>query len=688
MVFNWGKPKDGRLARKLLKRHEQAKNAAWSRFKQSDIARIRPQQLAKLAIRPVRKKYGIKGAVPIPFARLAYQLVLTSGAYPVNRYDVFPATTAERITLEEEIRWFEYLANNDREILKETVHTTSTMLLATANLVGKKYFEDPEGLAFEVPVSDVVSVPIDITSAVVKTLMLRKTSADPNGLFVGFLDRVESNALHQAGYTSETGWPKGKTLLSEIERQLRLPDPTYPLQSLYDGTPFERFFKSMTTVSLSETLRREHTHFIAPSGTGKTRALEFFINQDLVDVAVSKKSVFVVESEGTLTRRLARHPFFDTKHEDNIADRLFFIDPELEGCMPSFNFFRLFDEPFKMMTALKKERASNLTADLWNYVFRALIDAPLTANQSYIFSYLIKMLIWVEGATVDTLLECLREPDEAVRLSKKAPKEVADVFRSTYTQKRLAPRRAELHDRIDKFLVENSTFKKLVSGKTSNFNIIGAINRGSVILVNTNKNMLGTEGANAFSRFMVALLRINSFSRTEKDISCFCYFDEVQEFADEKLAELFQQARKRAIGVLVAHQELRQIPSAVQQTIKTNTQSKFCGNGDYDDLLTMSKNMGTSPAFLKSLQKYDDNLQNAYTEFGFWGRGVTANGAVRVRIPLGTLEKEGLCKNYPPGRWLPKKKKKDPPPSSKNNDKDNNVSPWTNKGDEGKKKSE
>ena len=159
--------------------------------------------------------------------------------------------------------------------------------------------------------------------------------------------------------------------------------------------------------------------------------------------------------------------------------------------------------------------------------------------------------------------------------------------------------------------------------------------------------MLAEEGSAVFGRFMIALLRLASLQRSSEDTQTFVYIDEAQEYLDEKSGVLFQQARKRSIGLTIAHQDLQQVDHKLINTIQTNTAIKICGNGTYNDRQIMARNMNCSPEFFTKLKKKD----RVGTEFGLFARDITPNGAVTVKVPYGRLDKAGLNRNAPKGRW-------------------------------------
>ena len=82
------------------------------------------------------------------------------------------------------------------------------------------------------------------------------------------------------------------------------------------------------------------------------------------------------------------------------------------------------------------------------------------------------------------------------------------------------------------------------------------------MLISSPKAVLGTEGSQLFSRYMVALTLQAAFERLtiKRDTwhPALLVIDEAQDVMDEvKTQELLQQARQFKLGVTVAHQQIR-----------------------------------------------------------------------------------------------------------------------------------
>jgi hypothetical protein len=84
------------------------------------------------------------------------------------------------------------------------------------------------------------------------------------------------------------------------------------------------------------------------------------------------------------------------------------------------------------------------------------------------------------------------------------------------------------------------------------------LDSGGILLINTRADYLGGAGAAFFGRFFIKLLEQQMHSRTDKSHPLFFVVDEVQEYFDGTIVKYLDQARKRNVACIFAHQRLAQ----------------------------------------------------------------------------------------------------------------------------------
>jgi hypothetical protein len=143
-----------------------------------------------------------------------------------------------------------------------------------------------------------------------------------------------------------------------------------------------------------------------------------------------------------------------------------------------------------------REMLVNGAISLYEYMFGAILGADLTAKQGVIFGYLARLLLVVPGATIDTLIDFLEEP-ETVRpfLTKLDHPLTRRFFERQFFNKSFDDTRQQILYRIYHVL-QTDTIARMFRNKRNKVNLFEAMNRGSLILIHTAKDLLkGSWGA-------------------------------------------------------------------------------------------------------------------------------------------------------------------------------------------------
>jgi len=181
-------------------------------------------------------------------------------------------------------------------------------------------------------------------------------------------------------------------------------------------------------------------------------------------------------------------------------------------------------------------------------------------------------------------------------------------------------------------ILENQTFERMFSHPKNKLDLFGEINSGKVILINTAKELLKQQGAEIFGRFFVAMIAQCAQERATVDASkrlpTYVYIDECQDYLDQNVALILEQARKFNIGMVLAHQYIGQLSPKLQESFGANTSIKFAGGVSDKDARGFANMMRTTPDFIERRPK---------GEFAAFIRNVTPS-AISVRVPFGFLE--------------------------------------------------
>jgi hypothetical protein len=169
--------------------------------------------------------------------------------------------------------------------------------------------------------------------------------------------------------------------------------------------------------------------------------------------------------------------------------------------------------------------------------------------------------------------------------------------------------------------------------------LFSAMNSGSLILINTAKDLLKQEGCELFGRFMIALITQATQERAaiaeEKRLPTFVYIDEASDYFEEEggIEMLLNTARKYKVGVTIAAQNLAQFSRTLCATVMASTSTKVAGGLSADDTARLIKEMNASPELFAALQKTP-----AVAQFAMSVRNKFPEPII-MTVPLGDLEK-------------------------------------------------
>jgi len=116
--------------------------------------------------------------------------------------------------------------------------------------------------------------------------------------------------------------------------------------------------------------------------------------------------------------------------------------------------------------------------------------------------------------------------------------------------------------RLDGFL-RSKTVRQIVGAKESRLDLRAVVDRGQIFLARLSQGAIGEENAALLGSLLVSKFHQITMSRQEvkreERRPFFLYADECQEVATASMAQLLSGARKYGLGLVLAHQDLRQL---------------------------------------------------------------------------------------------------------------------------------
>lgn len=381
--------------------------------------------------------------------------------------------------------------------------------------------------------------------------------------------------------------------------------------------------------------RFEHTHIVGGSGHGKTQLLQHLIaTEELPAVAAGKRTLIVIDSQGDMLSKILHLAQF-SPHLRGLSERLIYLDPGDTELPPALNLFDFGSRRLKSYSAIERERMQNGTIALYEYLFGALLGAELTARQETLFRFLAQLLMVVPGATIYTLIDFMEKPERIEPYLDRLEGPAEQFLTTQFFSSAYEGTRRQITDRL--FMVlSNNALSRMFLHRESKLDLFRSMNRGSVILINTAKDVLKEEYCTIFGRFMIALIAQATQERAaipqHKRLPTLVYIDEAQDYFDKGMETLVSQGRKYNVGLILAHQNLGQFPRDLQKSVMTSTAIKYAGGVSKGDAVDLAGEMNCSWEFIKAMVKGGDE-----TQFALFAKNITPVAQL-LSVPFGTLE--------------------------------------------------
>ncbi len=322
-----------------------------------------------------------------------------------------------------------------------------------------------------------------------------------------------------------------------------------------------------TSVTLSAEQRIQHAHVIGASGTGKSTLLLNMIVQDIEKGA----GVAVLDPHGDLVEQVLGYV------PEERLDNVILLDPADEEYPLGFNIL-------SAHTTLEKNLlASDLVA-----VFRRLSTSWGDQMTSVLGNAVLAFLESEEGGTLAELRRFLVEPEfRRAFLQSVRDREVLYYWEKQYPLLTGKPQ-APVLTRLDTFL-RPKPIRHMVAQRENRLDFGAIMNQGKIFLAKLAQGLMGEENAYLLGSLLVSKFHLLAMSRQElaqaERRPFYLYIDEFQNFVTPSMASILAGARKYRLGLVLAHQDLRQVSRDpdVLSAVLSNPYTRVCFRvGDAD----------------------------------------------------------------------------------------------------------
>jgi hypothetical protein len=320
--------------------------------------------------------------------------------------------------------------------------------------------------------------------------------------------------------------------------------------------------------------RMLHFYIVGKTGTGKSTLIENMIHDDIKE----GRGVAVIDPHGELIDHV-----LSFIPEERINDVVYFAPDDRE-----------FPLAFNLLENVEPDMRNIVASGLMS-IFTKLWAGVWSARMEYILRNAIMAALEVPNATLLSIMRILN--DTMYRkyvMSFVTDPVVRDFFLNEYDkydakfrQEAIAP----IQNKVGQFL-SSTTIRNIVGQPKSTFNIEDLMNSSKIFLVDLSIGKIGEDNSKLLGSMMVTKIQLAAMSRAriarEERKPFFLYVDEFQNFATDSFATILSEARKYALGLVLANQYIAQIPEIVADAIFGNvgtTVSFRVGAEDADRLV-------------------------------------------------------------------------------------------------------
>ena len=490
--------------------------------------------------------------------------------------------------------------------------------------------------AFGVPLVELLDDPAEA----IHQLLLFPHDDDTlrHGLFLRLREQLAINLLVASGFRPDDNIHERAERLV-IPQAQRGKSPSELARMYLAGTPLLSVLELPVPFHIPDEARFEHCHIVGGTGHGKTQLMQRMIHADLVAAQRERRSVVVIDSQGDLINKLVRLALFDPDAPDSLADRLVLIDPADIEFPAALNLFDAHLERLQGYRPVDRERVLNGVIELYEVFFGAMLGAELTQKQGVIFRYLARLMVTIPGATIHTLMRLMEDGKPFKPHMEALEGSPRFFFETEFFHPSFAATKKQILKRLWGVL-STPAFERMFAQEANKLDLFEAMNDGKIILVSTAKDLLKSDGSALLGRFFIAMLAQAALERStiraEDRTPTFVYVDEAQEYFDDSIETILNQARKYRVGLTLAHQTLDQLSPRLRSAIHSNTSLKCVGGVSAKDARALAEELHTSADFIESMKR-----RHGRSEFAVWLKQMTPQ-AIRLSVPLGFLERQPL----------------------------------------------
>ncbi len=320
-------------------------------------------------------------------------------------------------------------------------------------------------------------------------------------------------------------------------------------------------------VTLNHEQRFRHTYVVGATGTGKSTLLQNLIIQDVIE----NLGVCVVDPHGELIENVLKY-IPESRYDDVVL-----FDPSDTDYPIGLN----------ILEAKTDIERNVLSSDLVS-IFKRFSSSWGDQMTAILGNAISAILENRNGGTLLDLRKFLADKEFRRKFLENVHDEIVKSFWENEYHLIKGGALSSILTRLDTFLRPKIIRNIITQRKGIDLDYV--INNNKILLVKLAQGLIGDENANLLgslfiSKLQQAIMKRQSLQKSERN-PFYLYLDEFQNFTSPSMNAILSGARKYNFGLVLAHQELRQLwdkDTSLANSVMSNPYTRICFRlGDFD----------------------------------------------------------------------------------------------------------
>lgn len=332
-------------------------------------------------------------------------------------------------------------------------------------------------------------------------------------------------------------------------------------------------------------MRSMHAQLIGATGTGKSKALELMVRQDLLALDDVRRGMFVVDPHGAVIESVLK---WHASHGLQRYRTIRLLDPAVPFA-------------FNPLRARPGIDPAVIAAAFKNAVAKVSGGMEANAMPQYSETLMAVGYAAVElGLTLVDAIELLAINDHSGLRGYAIEQVTSPTVRQFFMDLEALPpaRRDEkvgsAKRRLSQFVLP-AAVRRIFSQKDDSLDVRQLMDDGEIVFVNLAhaEGKISEDEATLLGTLLINDLFLSCLGRPEGAIPCYLYLDECHRYLTTDVANILNESRKFGLHAVLAHQHLGQLRTAgehVYRSVMTNTRTKLVFGGlDPEDAEEMTR---------------------------------------------------------------------------------------------------